>query len=71
MNDVRCQWMFNVRTKGKRTGFSGNVYGIDGLSRTLNTVGGGNTQPLIIVSDEQQNNNMREAKHKRVAQQGL
>lgn len=34
--------------------FAGNVYGIDGIAPTLNCMGGGNREPLILIKDEQQ-----------------
>ena len=35
--------------------FAGMVYGTDGLSPTINTSGGGQREPLILVYDEDDN----------------
>lgn len=34
--------------------FAGNVYGINGIAPTINCMGGGNREPLILIKDEQQ-----------------
>ena len=35
--------------------FAGMVYGTDGLSPTINTSGGGQREPLILVCDDDEN----------------
>lgn len=39
--------------------FAGNVYGIDGIAPTLNCMGGGNREPLILIKDEREEYNPR------------
>ena len=40
--------------------FAGNVYGINGIAPTINCVGGGNREPLILINDEQETDRWQE-----------
>lgn len=53
--------LFNIYGDNRGTGFSGNVWDINGISPTLTTMGGGNREPMIVKSIN--NNNMKQ-KHK-------
>ena len=50
MNDIRCNRLFNIygQTGGS---FAGNVYDPFGVCPAINTMGGGNREPLIIVAN--------------------
>lgn len=50
VEDDKPNIMFNIYGEGIGTSFAGNVYDADAISPTLNTMEGGNRQPL--VSDE-------------------
>lgn len=40
--------LFNIYGGERGASFSGNVYSTKGIAPTINTMGGGNRQPLII-----------------------
>ena len=44
--------LFNIYGEDRGTGFAGNVYDTEGLAPTINTMGGGNREPLIMESYE-------------------
>lgn len=46
MNEIKR--IGNIYGKDKGTSFAGNVYDPEGLCPTINTMGGGNRQPLIM-----------------------
>ena len=48
MDSIRCIRLFNIYNENYKTGFAGNVWSIDGISPTLQTMEGGNRQPLIL-----------------------
>lgn len=52
MIEVRVKILGNIYGRGKGTSFAGNVYDTDGLAPTLNTMGGGNREPLIIEAKD-------------------
>lgn len=41
--------LFNIYGENKGTSFAGNVYDPKYVCPTINTMGGGNRQPLVIV----------------------
>lgn len=43
------RYIGNIYGRNKGTSFAGGVYLPDGLAPTLNSMGGGNRQPLIVV----------------------
>jgi len=51
LSEFGCNRLFNIygATGGS---FAGNVYGTDGIAPTINTMGGGNREPLIVVYEE-------------------
>ena len=49
----RIEWLCNIYGRKCRSGFSGNVYGINGIAPTITCMGGGNRMPMILVSDNE------------------
>lgn len=47
--DPKCVRVGNIYGEDKGTGYAGNIWDKDGLSPTLNTMQGGNKQPMIIT----------------------
>lgn len=51
----RIEWLCNIYGAKCRSGFAGNVYGINGIAPTITCVGGGgNRMPLILTEDERE-----------------
>lgn len=51
----KIERIFNIYTIEILGGcYAGNVYGIDGISPTINCMGGGNRMPLILTEDERE-----------------
>lgn len=42
----------NLYGPERGTGYAGNVWGKEGISPTLTTMGGGNREPMIVELDE-------------------
>ena len=58
MNDIKAIRLFNIYGFTGMS-YAGNVWHKNGLCSTLNTMGGGNRQPLIIVEDFYKNRSPR------------
>lgn len=50
--DKRPIRLFNIYDRKRGTSFSGNVYSSKGIAPTLNTMGGGRREPMILESYE-------------------
>ena len=50
---MELTWIGNIYGCG--SGYAGNVWGVDGLSPALMTMGGGNRQPMVIENYEEDN----------------
>ena len=51
-SNKRPNRLFNIYGEDRGTGFAGNVWDTEGLAPTINTMGGGNREPLIMESYE-------------------
>ena len=51
MNELVTKRLFNIYGPERGAGFAGNVWSTDHLSPALTTMGGGNREPLIIVTN--------------------
>ena len=50
--DKRPIRLFNIYGRKRGRSFSGNVYSSKGIAPTLNTMGGGRREPMILESEE-------------------
>lgn len=55
-NECQIIWLGNVcPTKNRDNPNQGRVYAINGIAPCLNTIGGGNRQPMILVEGKAKN----------------